>query len=62
MSIIILRSYISHNVNSYIHLATQWSYVEFTLFCNGFTLKTQMTQEILNLSDFVTKIEQKFKI
>ncbi len=27
-------------LNSYIPLAKQWSYVEFTLFCNGFTLKT----------------------
>jgi hypothetical protein len=27
-------------LNSYIHIAKQWSYVEFTLFCNGFTFKT----------------------
>jgi hypothetical protein len=27
-------------LNSYIPIAKQWSYVEFTLFCNGFTLKT----------------------
>jgi hypothetical protein len=27
-------------LNSYIHFAKQWSYVEFTLFCNRFTLKT----------------------
>ncbi len=27
-------------LNSYIHLAKQWSYVEFTLFCNKFTIKT----------------------
>ncbi len=26
--------------NSYIDLAKQWSYVEFILFCDGFTLKT----------------------
>ncbi len=28
------------HLNPYIHLAKQWSYVEFILFCNGFTLKT----------------------
>jgi hypothetical protein len=27
-------------LNSYIPFAKQWSYVEFTLFCNRFTLKT----------------------
>jgi hypothetical protein len=27
-------------LNSYIPFAKQWPYVEFTLFCNGFTLKT----------------------
>jgi hypothetical protein len=27
-------------LSSYIHLAKQWSYVEFTLFCIEFTFKT----------------------
>jgi hypothetical protein len=26
--------------NSHIHLTKPWSYVEFTLFCNGFTFRT----------------------
>jgi hypothetical protein len=36
--------------NSYKHLARQWSYVEFTLFCNGFTLKA--TYDNPNLKAF----------
>jgi hypothetical protein len=45
MSIIILRSsiiykYIQIHTCILQHLAKQWSYVEFTLFCNGFTFRT----------------------
>jgi hypothetical protein len=41
MSIIFLKNSMSdkYYLNSYIPLAKQWSYVEFTLFCNRFTFK-----------------------
>jgi hypothetical protein len=39
-------------LNSYIHLAKQWSYVEFIYFVMGSHSRQHMIQEILNLSIF----------
>ncbi len=41
-------------LNSYIHLAKQSSYVEFTLFCNKFTLKTTYDQGNIELKQFLS--------
>ncbi len=41
-------------LNSYIHLAKQWSYVEFTLFCNKFTLKTTYDPRDIELKQFLS--------
>jgi hypothetical protein len=41
-------------LNSYIHLAKQWSYVEFILFCNGFTLKTTYDPGDIEFKSFLS--------
>jgi hypothetical protein len=41
-------------LNSYIHLAKQWSYVKFTLFCNRFIFKTTYDQGDTELKWFLS--------
>jgi hypothetical protein len=49
-------------LNSYIHFAKQWSYVEFTLFCNRFTLKTTYDPGHIAFKRLKLKKKKLFKV